>query len=257
MEPTLVQSLLLELADPDAVVEALYVFRHWVVARTGGRYAVVSIPEATTPCLCRGSTDVSDWQGRPIREVVETGLADMEVVHRAAAMACLNAGIRTPARVLIGDAILHMSARVKTEPSCFIGHFDEGARLREAGCPVTIVELEPREGDIHWADADKPLRDASIVFITGLTLLNGTFREVVERTPNARARILVGPTVPVSEALFNHGVHVVGGTSVLNPRRLLSYLQYGGTSMKRAPAGTVRRFNIVNSKIDLEVSHVA
>jgi hypothetical protein len=50
---------------------------------------------------------------------------------------------------------------------------------------------------------------------------------------------------------------VVGGTAVCEPERLLGYLQYGGTSMKRAPSGTVQCFNIVEPGFESEVSHVA
>jgi uncharacterized protein (DUF4213/DUF364 family) len=257
MDSKLVQSLLEDLNDPDAVVESLHVFRHWVFARITGGCGVVCIPAPMTSTLCRGNTDLSDWRGRPVKEVVESGFADPEVVHRAAAMACLNAGIHTPKRPQYGDAILHMSERIKQEPSCFIGRFDTGVKWRAKGYPVTIVELKPREGDIHWNDADRPLREAAIVFITGLTLLNGTFRAVVERTPNADVRVLVGPTVPVSPRLFDHGVQVIGGTTVCDADQLIAYLQYGGTSMKRAPSGAVQRFNIVAPGVGKEVSHVA
>ena len=257
MDYRLLHALFEDLAEPDAVVETLHVFRHWVFARTTGGCGVVCIPSPMTPTLCRGDTDISDWRGRPVREVIEFGFATNEVVHRAAAMACLNAGIRPPKRPLYGDAILHMSERIKEEPSCFIGHFDTGARWRAAGYPVTIVELVPREGDIHWNDAQRPLREASIVFITGLTLLNDTFHAVVDRTPNAAVRILVGPTVPVSPRLFAYGVHVAGGTAIRDAERLNEYLQYGGTSMKRAPSGAVERFNIVAPGVETEVSHVA
>lgn len=257
MDSVLVQSLLDDLHDPNAVVESLHVFRHWVFARTSAGCGVVCIPDPMTPTLRRGNTDISDWQGRLVKEVVKAGFEDHEVVHRAAAMACLNAGIRTPKRSHYGDAILHMSERIKQEPSCFIGHFDTGARWRAAGYPVTIVELVPRDKDIHWRDADQPLREAAIVFITGLTLLNGTFQEVIERTPNAGIRVLVGPTVPVSARLFDYGVQVVGGTSVRNADRLLGYLQYGGATMKRAPLGAVERFNIIAPGVETEVSHVA
>ncbi|MBN2526542.1 MAG: hypothetical protein JXR76_09115 [Deltaproteobacteria bacterium] len=256
MNQRLVQSLLKDLANPDSTVASLHVFRHWVVACVD-RVAVVSIPEPATDLLCPGNTDISHWLGRPVRDVVAEGFASREVVHRAAAMACLNAGIREPQKVRYGDAMAHFAECVITEPSCFIGHFETAAMWRQSGYPVTIVELAPRAGDIHWNDADEPLKNASLVFLTGLTLLNGTFHDVVKRTPNARARIIVGPTVPVSARLFEFGIHAAGGTEVCDANGLMSYLQHGGTSMKKAPAGAVRHFNIIQPEIDLEVSHVA
>ena len=256
MNEKLVDALLDDLEDPAATVETLWVFRHWVVAKTL-RYAVVSIPEATTSHLCRGNTDISSWRGRPVREVVKAGMASREVVRRAAAMACLNGSIRRAKSAFEGNAMGPFSERVARERSCFIGHFSEAALWREAGHPVTIVELAPQPGDIHWKDADAALRDAELVFLTGLTLLNDTFSEVVRRTPNAVTRVLMGPTVPASERFFSFGIHLVGGTIVEDPDLLLRYFQYGGTSIKRVPAGAISRFNIVEKSQRPEVPHVA
>lgn len=256
MKMSLVESLLLDLEDPEARVEELWVFRHWAAARTG-RVAVVSIPDATVKDLCCGRTDISSWRGRAVREVVLEGMSSPEVVRRAAAMACLNASIRKAPSMFEGNAVGPFSEMVRHEPTCFIGHFLEGAKWRAAGYPVTIVELAPRPGDVHWKDADEPLRRASLVFLTGLTLLNGTFEQVVERTPNARMRIMMGPTVPPSERFFDNGIHIVGGTAVENSELLLRYFQYGGTSVKKVPPGAVSRFNIVHPSVKSEVAHVA
>ena len=244
MNAALVESLLRDVEDPGPLVQELWVFHHWLVARAS-RFAVGSIAEAPAGDLCRGDTDLSAWQGRRVRDVVREGLSSPEVVHRAAAMACLNASVRMAPSAWEGNAMDPFAEAIRHEPSCFVGHFDDAAVWRDAGCPVTIVELEPRPGDVHWRDADEALERASLVFITGQTLLNDTFEQVVARTPNARSRILMGPTCPASARLLQHGVHVVGGTAVTDADRLLRYLQYGGTSMRKAPAGAVRQFNIV------------
>ena len=256
MNPSLLNLLLADLENPDAVVEELWVFHHWVVAKAG-RYGVASIPRATAGDLCCGNTDISSWRGRKVSDVVLEGAASVETVHRAASVACLNAAVRMAESLFEGNAMKPFPELVKREPSVFIGHFEEGARWREAGHPVTIVELEPRPGDIHWNDADEALRGASLVFLTGLTLLNDTFDQVVARTPNARMRILMGPTVPPSALLLGRGMHLVGGTKVENPEVLLKYFQYGGTSVKRMPPEAISRFNIVHPDVMKEVSHVA
>jgi uncharacterized protein len=256
MKLSLLNLLLSDLENPDAVVEELWVFHHWVVAKAG-RYGVASIPRATAGDLCCGNTDISSWRGRRAADVILEGAASCETVHRAASIACLNAVVRMAKSAFEGNAMKPFPELVKREPSVFIGHFEEGARWRKAGYPVTIVELEPRPGDVHWNDADVPLRRASLVFLTGLTLLNDTFDQVVTRSPNARMRILMGPTVPPSALLLGRGMHLVGGTKVENPEVLLRYFQYGGTSVKRMPSEAISRFNIVHPDVEKEVAHVA
>jgi len=135
---------------------------------------------------------------------------------------------------------------VKTMSSCFIGHFKEGAAWRDQGSPVTIVELEPRPGDVHWDDAGPALADAEIVFITGLTLINGTFQEVVDRTPKAKYRVLMGPTVPPSPVFYDYGIHLIGSTVVADLEKVVRYCQLGGTSIAKTPDGAIRKINITN-----------
>ena len=185
------------------------------------------------------------------------GMTSRDTVQRAAAMACLNGSIRPARSTFNGNALMPFGRLVQHTPTCFIGHFEEGAKWRDLGWPVTIVELSPRPGDIHWLDADEALAQCKIVFMTGLTLLNDTFEQVIDRTPNATLRVLMGPTVPPSAALLKYGIHVVGGTRVIHFEKLLRYFQYGGTSIKKVPGGTIERFNIVDPKVNLEVSHVA
>lgn len=239
--------------NPDAIVEELWVFRHWVVAKT----SVVSIPDAGPEGLCCGRSDLSDWLHKPVREVVPAGMTSRDAVRRAAAMACLNGCIRPAKSMYEGNSIIPFAQMVRNVPTCFIGHFQEAERWRSLGYPVTIVELLPRKGDVHWLDADEQLAQCRIVFITGLTLLNDTFEQVIGRTPNARIRVLLGPTVPPTAALLECGVHVVGGTKVVHFEKLLKYFQYGGTSIKNVPAGVIERFNIVHPGLQLKMQNVA
>jgi uncharacterized protein (DUF4213/DUF364 family) len=78
--------------------------------------------------------------------------------------------------------------------------------------------------------------DAEIVFITGLTLINGTFLEVLNRTPRAKYRVLLGPTVPCSPLFFDYGIHLIGSTLISDASLAIRYFQHGGTSIAKAPA---------------------
>ena len=111
---------------------------------------------------------------------------------------------------------------------------------------MTIIELQPRNGDIPWTDSKPALRDAEIVFITGLTLLNDTFLEVIDRTPQAKYRVLLGRTVPFYPLFFEYGVHLIGSTLISNADLAIRYCQHGGTSVRKSPPGALRRVNVTN-----------
>ena len=80
--------------------------------------------------------------------------------------------------------------------------------------------------------------------MTGLTLVNGTFGEVIDRTPRAETRIVMGPTVPMTPSLFKLGAHWVGTTTIQDADAALRYFGMGGGSVMYAPAGALRKVNL-------------
>jgi hypothetical protein len=77
-------------------------------------------------------------------------------------------------------------------------------------------------------------------------LINGTFLEVISRTPQAKYRILLGPTVPCNPLFFDYGVHLIGSTLVSDVNLTIRYFQHGGTSVGKAPPGALCRVNLTN-----------
>lgn len=246
VEREILEKLIRPLSGLDIRLRELRIFTHWVIAdtvRSGmSTFSRSALPEDT----CYRNTYLGDWIGRPVEDIIYEGGTCPDALRQAVAMACLNGALPIPDECFEGNAMDPFAERVKTMPSCFIGHFKEAAAWRDQGAPVTIVELEPRAGDIHWDDSRPALAEAEIVFITGLTLINGTFREVLDRTPKAVYRVLMGPTVPPSPVLFDYGVHLIGSTLIDDLETTVRYCQLGGTSVAKTPPGAVRKINITN-----------
>jgi hypothetical protein len=180
-------------------------------------------------------------------------MACNEPVHRSAAIACLNSALPTPSGLVEGNALDLFAAKAQHTKTAVIGHFVEAALWRDAGYPVSVIELVPRPGDIHWNDAHAVLEAAELVLVTGLTLQNGTFTEVIRRTPNAQLRVLMGPSVPLSPSLLTY-VDVLGGALITDPPLLLTYFRRGGTTIRRTPPGAIRRVNWASNSNLLEVA---
>jgi uncharacterized protein (DUF4213/DUF364 family) len=189
-------------------------------------------------------TWLGDLPGRNAAAVAEEYLALADVLRIAVGMACLKCVIPPVMECYENSAMDHFAKQTKTHASCFIGHFEEAAAWRDEGRPVSIIELNPRPSDIHWDDSCEVLSKAELVFMTGLTLVNGTFGEVVRRTPGARCRVIMGPTVPLTPALFRLGLHWAGTSHVMDVHKTLHYFGMGGGSVKYAPPGALRKENI-------------
>ena len=192
--------------------------------------------------ICHGDVlPTAQCRGHVLPEFVSRGPARLGMVK-----ACLNGSLPLPTDIFTANAMDPFTEMVKHCPSCFIGHFTQAEIWRARGYPVTIIELQPRPGDIHWNDSKPALRQAEIVFITGLTLINDTFLEVVSRTPQAKYRVLLGPTVPCNPLFFDYGVHLIGSTLISDVDLAIRYCQHGGTSVRHAPPGALRRISLTN-----------
>jgi hypothetical protein len=238
--------LLAQLPQPVPRLKDLHIFLHWVIA-SSDRYAMATFfrpPNAGDTCY--QSSYLGDLLGRPVTEIAEMFADSDDALRLGMVKACLNGSLPLPTDIFTANAMDPFTEMVKHCPSCFIGHFTQAEIWRARGYPVTIIELQPRPGDIHWNDSKPALRQAEIVFITGLTLINDTFLEVVSRTPQAKYRVLLGPTVPCNPLFFDYGVHLIGSTLISDVDLAIRYCQHGGTSVRHAPPGALRRISLTN-----------
>jgi uncharacterized protein (DUF4213/DUF364 family) len=95
-----------------------------------------------------------------------------------------------------------------------VGHFPFIPRLRERVGKLWVLELRPRGDDLSADAASDVIPQADVLAITGTTLINRTFEELMAlRRPEALVLVL-GPSTPLSPVLFDHGVHLISGSVV-------------------------------------------
>jgi uncharacterized protein len=242
---------ILDTAENKSVITEVKIYLNWIIVKSID-YAMSTLfsgmPGLIEP---QGmNTYMGDILGKNAIEVAEEYLVSKESLKRAVGMACLKSILPTPLYYEEGNAIDRHREFAREHPTCFIGHFSEAQQWRSEGSPVDIVELFPRAGDIHWNNSHKILGQAELVLMTGLTLVNDTFEEVVRRTPGARCRVIMGPTVPLSPVLFDYGLDQIGGTLIDDPALTMDYCSLGGGSIAHAPAGALRKVNLMKGSGD-------
>ena len=241
------------LADTGQVVEDIRIYTNWVLVRTG-KWSLSTIFRGMPGFDDRPGMDswMGDWLGRPGLESALELLSCRDTLRRAVGMACLKSLLPVPSSVLSGNAITMVEAAATQVPTCFIGYFKEAAEWREMGRPINIVELFPRPGDIYWNDADEVLGQAQIVLMSGLTVVNETLSAVIRRTPSARIRVMMGPTVPPSPVLFDCGIDMLGVTLVSDVNLMSRYAELGGGSISYSPPDALERINLVRDNEDFQ-----
>ena len=155
------------------------------------------------------------------KELAEMALSD-SLTERAIGMAAINALLpRYPDRwrpINAEDVILERS---QGKNVVVVGHFPFIEKLNLQVKSLSVLELEPRPGDLPASAAPDVLPQADLVAITATTLTNQTLEGLLALCRPETTVMLLGPTTPLSPLLFENGIHILSGSVVENPAQVL------------------------------------
>lgn len=129
-----------------------------------------------------------------------------------------------------------------------VGHFPFVDRVRRAAAECWVLELHPRPGDLPADQADEVLPRADVVALTGTSLLNHTFDDLVRLCRPDAYVLALGPSAPLSPVLFDTGITAISGTVVTDPDRVLTALSEGATFRQIKRTGGLRLLTMVKEK---------
>ncbi|MDD1727456.1 MAG: DUF364 domain-containing protein [Methanospirillum sp.] len=102
---------------------------------------------------------------------------------------------------------------------------------------------------VHPADENREvLVDADVAIITGSTLVNGTFEEVVRYAKNARIRALYGSSAQlIPDVLFENGINIVMSVAISDPEKF-EFDVMNAPDMETALRKHQRKYNVGTSE---------
>ncbi|MBU1108707.1 MAG: hypothetical protein KKB51_18670, partial [Candidatus Riflebacteria bacterium] len=109
-----------------------------------------------------------------------------------------------------------------------VGHFPHMENISRNAAEFHIIEKRPQEGDLNAEDAVRIIPQADVVAMTGVTCLNDTIEGLLALKKPGAVFIVVGPSVPMSSALFDFGVDVIGGAWVEDEESVFKIAMQGG-----------------------------
>lgn len=144
----------------------------------------------------------------------------------AAINALLEVDVEDCVNVNAADVIAERGAGKKV---AIVGHFPFIPRIWEVAEEMWVLELDPREGDIHARRAPDLIPQADVVALTGTSLLNQTFDELIALCRPDAYVVVLGGTTPLSRVFFEVGVDAVAGTRIVNSTAALTTVSQGAT----------------------------
>ncbi len=98
-----------------------------------------------------------------------------------------------------------------------VGHFPFIPDVRRAVGHLDVLEMEPGPGELPPTAAADVIPLADVVAITGTSLVNRTFDDLLQHCRPDAFVLMLGPTTPLTPLLFDSGVDLIAGTQVTDP----------------------------------------
>ena len=161
------------------------------------------------------------------------------LTERALALAALNAWLSlTLDSVGEQDALELLRSKGKNKRIGLVGHFPFIPRLKPVARELLVFEKEPSHGEYPAAAVGDLLPSCQVVALTSMTLLNGTFDELISNTQQAEYVMLLGPSTPLSPKLFEFGINCLAGTLVEEIQPVATAVSQGANYRQLHQIGT-------------------
>ena len=108
-----------------------------------------------------------------------------------------------------------------------IGHFPFLDKVRDVADQLWIIEKNPEQGDHGEDETADLLPRADVVAVTGTSLTNHTFEDLLSLCAPGAYKIMLGDTVPLAPLLFDYGLDALSGTRVVDTDLALACVSQG------------------------------
>ncbi len=163
-----------------------------------------------------------------------------QAIERSIGIAAVNSCLDLAAhRYFAGNALDFIARRAAGKNVVVVGHFPHTDPIRQSAKSFKVLERRPQADDLPAAEFINVVPEADILAMTGVTCLNDTMEELLAHKRPDAICVALGPTAPLSPALFAAGVDVIGSAWIEDLPDVWSMLAQGGT------ARTLRHFHPV------------
>ncbi|MEM3017828.1 MAG: DUF364 domain-containing protein [Candidatus Bathyarchaeia archaeon] len=129
-----------------------------------------------------------------------------------------------------------------------IGHFPFVDELKKVAKNVWVFEKRLKEGDLPFEAKDEFLKTSDVVAISGTTLINRTFPSIIRSCRKDAITILLGPSTPLSEVIFDYGANNLEGVIIENEKEAELLVNRGCTFREMKAKGIVSLLTIAKEK---------
>lgn len=221
----LYEDLLQSVSGFDCQTKEVAVGLHWTAVES--RYVGMAHTYKTHEKVeLEGSGGLS---GGSSQELAARLLSD-EPLEASLGLAALNSLIE-PAG-LAANAFQIILEKAPGNTVTVIGRFPFNQQVSETAGKAYLLEMQPREGELPASAAEQVVPESDVCVITATAIINHTIPRLLELARDAFS-IVLGPSTPMNDVLFDHGVDVIAGVKVVDRDALVGSVVQGVKSFKR------------------------
>lgn len=209
---------LLDNVPSDWIVTSIDVGQNWILVQTQHNDGTVGAGVAAAPHVIADDAAyaIGSYSLKSDARQIVHLIKSTDPSEAAIGLATLNA-IQTLSDNDLNpaDAADWLSEQSNEKHIAIFGRFpfieDE---IRPFAKQVFVFEQTPKAGEYSANDMPHILPQADIVAITGTTIINHTFDEIVKHTHRDQIGVVLGPSTPLTPQLFDFGIDVLFGVRV-------------------------------------------
>jgi uncharacterized protein (DUF4213/DUF364 family) len=143
-------------------------------------------------------------------------------------MAAINSLLEVDeANTVQGDALEILVEKGAGKNIAIVGHFPFIPKLKPIANEIWVIEQKPTLNEVDARQAAKILYKTDVAVITGTTLINHTFEELLSYCAKDAFIMILGPSTPLTPLLFDFGVDMISGVRVVEPQEAMLTVQQG------------------------------
>ncbi len=206
---------------PDFPIEDVRVGAFWSAVKSKNCGLSLTFPEPYR-MFVRFAGEIA---GRSAKEIARLFSGSWNPTEAAVGIAAINSLIEPEGEEMNAlDYIAEISAGKKV---VFVGHFPRMDKIRAKAKSLTIIEKKMQIGDYPPEAAEFLIPESNITVITGSAFTNNSYKRLLELSEKSYT-ILIGPSVIMSDVLFDYGADVLAGSKIINCEGVLNTVSQGG-----------------------------
>ncbi len=212
---TILDDLLASLPGGETPVQSVLVGVHWtlVCSRHCGLASTVTGHEPHGHSRVR---DVGRLEAKSARELAEFARSD-NFLEASIGVAAINSLLEVNEQAATEiNAIDVLVERGQGKQVALVGHFPFIPRLRQAAGRLWVIEQHPTPEEYPAQAAPDLIPQADVVALTGTALINHTLDGLLSLCRAGAEVMVLGPSTPLSPALFDHGATIISGARVID-----------------------------------------